>query len=134
VLLTTLLFPFVDWRGCWSFRYGRSGFVVFAFLFAWLVAFLALGTTWPVVLLVVTLAVVAPVVGTRFGLVEQNAGPESAAVVALCQIQSSLHAYYIEHQERAYPDSTAGRGTAAHGRKVLSVSISSETVRRRKDS
>jgi hypothetical protein len=93
VLLTTLLFPFVDWRGCWSFRYGRSGFVVFAFLFAWLVAFLALGATWRVVLLVVTLAVVAPVVGTRFGLVKQNAGPESAAVVALCQIQSSLHAY-----------------------------------------
>jgi hypothetical protein len=103
VLATAVLLLLVVLNGCWLFRYGPGGFAVFVYVFVWLVVFFALGTKWRFVLLVVTLVAAIPLVGLR-GIAEQNARPEWAAVEALHQIQSSLRAYNIEHQEQVYPD------------------------------
>jgi len=101
---TAALFTVLDWHGSWYFRYGAAGMVVFVYVFAWLEAFLTIGPTWRIVLSIVTVIVLVPIAGLRWGLPEQNSGPEAAAVQAVRAIQNSLHEYAADHEGREYPN------------------------------
>ena len=102
LLVTALLFGFLNWRGCWLFMYGAEGLVVFAYPFSWLLICLVLRTRWRIVFVALTL-LAAPAFSTRFGIVEQFAGFESTAVTALQQLQSSLETYRSENGQDEYP-------------------------------
>src|SRR5882724_9791712 len=64
LLVTALLFGFLNWRGCWLFMYGAEGLVVFAYPFSWLLICLVLRTRWRIVFVALTL-LAAPVFSTR---------------------------------------------------------------------
>ena len=76
--------------------------ILFVHVFIWLVAFFALAIIWRTVLLIATLIVLVPLVGLR-GVGESNAAPESAAVHALHEINSTLQRPNGEKPEM-YPD------------------------------
>jgi hypothetical protein len=101
-LATPLLFVIVNWKGCWLFRHDFRGLLDFVYVFVWLVLFFAIRTRLRLLLLLVTILVI--LTDTRFGMVEMNASAESSCVQALHQMQSSLGAYRVEHQEQGYPD------------------------------
>jgi hypothetical protein len=101
---TAALFTVLDWHGCWYFRHGAAGMVVFVYVFAWLAAFFTIGPAWRIVLSIVTVIALVPIAGLRWGLSEQNSGPEAAAVQAVRAIQNSLHEYAAEHEGREYPN------------------------------
>jgi len=102
-VLTLILFAVANWHGCWLFRHGFRGLVVFLYPLVWLVLFLALRTKWRIVLLLVTIPAVVQIVGFH-GIAEMNAGAESGVVEALHQMQSSLQAYHDDHGQQGYPD------------------------------
>jgi hypothetical protein len=102
-LVTTILFATMNWHGCWLFMHEARELVVFVYPFTWLVIFFALRARWRLVLLLLTIFA-APVFLFRFGMVERYAGFESAAVMALHQLQSSLQTYRSEHQQQEYPE------------------------------
>lgn len=102
-VLTLILFAVANWHGCWLFRNGFRGLLVFFCPFAWLVLFLAVRTKWRILLLVIAI----PGVILHFGLngtAEMNASAESGAVEALRQMQSSFQAYHEERDQQGYPD------------------------------
>jgi hypothetical protein len=103
VLVTALLFGFLDRHGCWLFMYGAKGLAVFAYPFAWVVLLLVLRARWRFVLVALTLFA-APALSLRFGIVEQFAGFESTAVTALRQLQSSVETYRKENGQQEYPE------------------------------
>jgi hypothetical protein len=101
-LATPALFAIVNWKGCWLFRHDSRDLLDFVFVFAWLALFFAIRTRLRLLLLFVTILVI--LTDTRFGMVEMNATAESSCVQALHQMQSSLGAYRVEHQQQGYPD------------------------------
>lgn len=100
-LSTPVLFAIVNWKGCWLFRHDFRDLLDFIFVFAWLALFFAIRARLRLLLLFVTILVI--LTDTRFGMVEMNAAAESSCVQALHQMQSSLGAYRIEHQQQGYP-------------------------------
>jgi len=101
---TVLVFALFNWQWCWFFRYGWSGMVFWVYVFAWIVAFFAVRPLWRILLLLGTLLVGFPMVGTRYGVVEENAAAESAAVEALHQIGDGLRSSRQGQPGQAYPD------------------------------
>ncbi len=102
-IVTASIFLALNWKGCWLFRHEPRDLILFVYVFAWLAAFLAVRAKWRLALLAVTLILLVPRVFLE-GDAEQNAGPESSAVDALQQMQSSLETYKIEHPQQGYPD------------------------------
>jgi hypothetical protein len=101
-LAALVLFAIVNRKGCWLFRHDFRDLLDFVFVFAWLALFFAIRTRLRLLLLFVTILVI--LTDTRFGMVEMNAAAESSCVQALHQMQSSLGAYGVEHQQQGYPD------------------------------
>jgi hypothetical protein len=101
-LATPVLFTIVNWKGCWLFRHEFRDLWDFVFVFAWLAVFFAIRARLRLILLLVTILVI--LTDTRFGIVEMNAAAESSCVQALHQMQSSLDAYRVDHQQQGYPD------------------------------
>jgi hypothetical protein len=100
VALTALVFLLLNRNGCWLYRHESRDLILFAYVFAWLVAFLALATIWRVVLLVGTVVVLVPVIGLK-GDAERNAAPEAAAVHALRDI--SLRIQQTSPEKQTFP-------------------------------
>ncbi len=71
--------------------------ILFAYIFAWLLTFLALATVWRVVLLVGTVFILMPLIGLR-GDAEMNAVPEATVVHALRDISSRIRQTSPEKQ------------------------------------
>src|SRR5437899_890032 len=87
-----VLFGVLSWQECWLFRYGIRSLVALLYLFAWLLLLFAVRTKWRLLVLLVTIPVVILIANGRWGIVEMNAGAESAAFAALRQMHSGLDA------------------------------------------
>ena len=96
-MLAALLFLLLNRNGCWFYRHESRDLILFVYVFAWLLTFLALATIWRVVLLVGTVVVLIPLVGLR-GYAEMNAAPEATAVHALRDINSRIQQTNPEKQ------------------------------------
>src|SRR3981189_1507961 len=64
-MLAALLFLLLNRNGCWFYRHESRDLILFVYVFAWLLTFLALATIWRVVLFVGTIVVLVPLVGLR---------------------------------------------------------------------
>jgi hypothetical protein len=116
-LTTSLLFAILNWHGCWLFRYEPQNLTVFIYPFAWLVLFFALRMRWRLLLLLVSIPALVFVANGRWGLVEMNAGAESAAFQALRQMQSSLSASRAELHQQEYPDTLPSMNLSPYAQK-----------------
>jgi hypothetical protein len=116
-LTTSLLVAILNWRGCWLFRYEPQNQIVFIYPFTWLVLFFALRMRWRLLLLLVSIPALVFVANGRWGLVEVNAGAESAAFQALHQMQSSLSASRAELHQREYPDTLPSMNLSPYAQK-----------------
>lgn len=132
-LTTSLLFAILNWRGCWLFRNEPQNLAVFFYPFAWLVLFFAVRTRWRLVLLLVTIPALVVYANGRWGLVEMNAGAESAAFQALHRMQSSISASRAEHQQKDYPDTLPPMNLSPYAQKVLPVRIYSKALGKWRD-
>jgi hypothetical protein len=72
---------------------------------------------WRLLLLLVSIPALVFVANGRWGLVEMNAGAESAAFQALRQMQSSLSASRAELHQQEYPDTLPSMNLSPYAQK-----------------
>jgi hypothetical protein len=116
-LAALVLFGILSWGECWLFRYGIRSLVAFLYLFAWLLLFFAVRTKWRLVLLLVTIPTVVLIANGRWGIVEMNAGAESAAFAALRQMHSGLDASRLNSPQKEFPETLPIEGISSYAKK-----------------